>query len=117
MTLVCFLLLKGIVIGEKLRDFPFRILKILFYYLPSSIISCEKSVIILIEVPLNVMCCFFPSVPFNIYMYTFIFLFYFIFILDAWGWCTEMTQWDGTGREKGVGFRMGNMCIPVADSC
>ena len=38
-------------------------------------------------------------------------------ILDAWGWCTEMTQRDGTGREEGGGFRMGNTCIPVADSC
>ena len=27
------------------------------------------------------------------------------------------TQRDGTGREKGGGFRMGNTCIPVADSC
>ena len=26
-----------------------------------------------------------------------------------------MTQRDGTGREEG-GFRMGNTCIPVADS-
>ena len=38
-------------------------------------------------------------------------------ILDAWGWCTETTQRDGRGREKGEGFRMGNMCIPVVDSC
>ena len=30
---------------------------------------------------------------------------------------SEMTQRDGTGREDGGGFRMGNMCIPVADSC
>ena len=30
---------------------------------------------------------------------------------------SEMTQRDGTGREEGRGFRMGNMCIPVADSC
>ena len=37
-------------------------------------------------------------------------------ILDAWGWCTGMTQRDGTGREEGGGFRMGNMCMPVADS-
>ena len=29
-------------------------------------------------------------------------------ILDAWGWCTETTQRDGTGREEGGGFRMGN---------
>ena len=36
---------------------------------------------------------------------------------DAWGWCTGMTQMDGTGREVGGGFRMGNMCTPVADSC
>ena len=33
------------------------------------------------------------------------------------GCCTGMTQRDGTGREEGGGFRMGNMCIPVADSC
>ena len=29
-------------------------------------------------------------------------------ILDAWGWCTGMTQRDGMGREVGGGFRMGN---------
>ena len=28
-----------------------------------------------------------------------------------------MTQRDGTGREEGGGFRMGNTCIPVTDSC
>ena len=33
------------------------------------------------------------------------------------GLCTGMTQRDGTGREKGGVFRMGNTCIPVADSC
>ena len=38
-------------------------------------------------------------------------------ILDAWGWCTATTQRDGTGREEGGEFRMGNICIPVADSC
>ena len=38
-------------------------------------------------------------------------------ILDTWGWCTGMTQRDGTGREEGGGFRMQNTCIPVADSC
>ena len=38
-------------------------------------------------------------------------------ILDAWGWCTETTQRNGKGREEGRGFRMGNTCIPVADSC
>ena len=38
-------------------------------------------------------------------------------ILDAWGWCTRMTQRDGRGREVEGGFRMGNTCIPVADSC
>ena len=37
-------------------------------------------------------------------------------ILDAWGWCTGTTQRDGMGREEGRGFRMGNTCIPVADS-
>ena len=30
--------------------------------------------------------------------------------------CTGMTQRDGMGREEGGGFRMGNTCIPVADS-
>ena len=38
-------------------------------------------------------------------------------IQDAWGWCTGITQRDGMGREVGGGFMMGNMCIPVADSC
>ena len=37
-------------------------------------------------------------------------------ILDARGWCTGTTQRDGMGREEGGGFRMGNTCIPVADS-
>ena len=32
------------------------------------------------------------------------------------GWCTGMTQRDGMGRQEGGGFRMGNTCIPVADS-
>ena len=35
----------------------------------------------------------------------------------AQGWCTRMTLRDGMGREVGGGFRMGDMCIPVADSC
>jgi len=26
-------------------------------------------------------------------------------ILDAWGWCTEMTQRDGTEREEGERIR------------
>ena len=38
-------------------------------------------------------------------------------IQDAWGWCTRMTQRDGTGREVGGGFRMGNTWTPVVDSC
>ena len=37
-------------------------------------------------------------------------------ILDAWGWCTGMTQRDGVGREVGWGSRMGNTCTPVVDS-
>ena len=37
-------------------------------------------------------------------------------ILDAWGWCTGMTQRIDMGRKEGGGFRMGNTCIPVADS-
>ena len=38
-------------------------------------------------------------------------------IQDAWGWCTGMTQRDGMGREVGGGFRMGNTCTSVVDSC
>ena len=38
-------------------------------------------------------------------------------IQDAWSWCTVMTLRDGTGREMGAGFRMGNTCMPKADSC
>ena len=38
-------------------------------------------------------------------------------ILDAWGWCTGTNQRDGKGREEGGGFRMGNTCISVVDSC
>ena len=38
-------------------------------------------------------------------------------IQDAWAWCTGMTQRDGMGREVGGGFRIGNTCTPVADSC
>jgi len=36
---------------------------------------------------------------------------------DTRGWCTGTTQRDDTGRKEGGGFRMGNMCIPVTDSC
>ena len=32
------------------------------------------------------------------------------------GLVTGTTQRDGMGREEGGGFRMGNTCIPVADS-
>ena len=28
-----------------------------------------------------------------------------------------MTQRDGMGKEMGGGFRIGNTCIPMADSC
>ena len=38
-------------------------------------------------------------------------------IHEAWGWCTGRTQRDGMGREGGRGFRMGNMCTPMADAC
>ena len=31
--------------------------------------------------------------------------------------CLGMNQRDGMGREVGGGFRMGNMCTPVVDSC
>ena len=35
----------------------------------------------------------------------------------AQGWCTGMTLRDGMGREVGRGFRMGDTCTPMADSC
>ena len=35
----------------------------------------------------------------------------------AQGWCTGMTLRNGMGKEVGVGFRMGNLCTPMADSC
>ena len=38
-------------------------------------------------------------------------------IQDAWGWCTRMTQRDGTGKEVGGRFRMGNTCTPMVDAC
>ena len=36
---------------------------------------------------------------------------------ECMGWCTEITQRDGMGRDVGGGFRMGNTCTPMADSC
>ena len=38
-------------------------------------------------------------------------------IQDAWVWCTVMIQRDDMGRVVGGGFRIGNSCTPVADSC
>ena len=38
-------------------------------------------------------------------------------IQDTGGWCTGMTQRDDIGRVVGGGFRVGNSCTPVADSC
>jgi len=35
----------------------------------------------------------------------------------AQGQCTWMTLRDRVGREVGGGFRMGNTCITMADSC
>ena len=32
-------------------------------------------------------------------------------------WSTGMNQRDGMGKEVGGGFRMGNTCKPMADSC
>ena len=34
--------------------------------------------------------------------------------LVHWG---DPEGWDGMGREVGGGFRMGNTCTPVVDSC
>ena len=35
----------------------------------------------------------------------------------AQGWYAGMTLRDGMGREVGGGFRMGNTCSPMTDSC
>ena len=32
-------------------------------------------------------------------------------------WCTGTTLRDGMGRKVGGGFRMGDTCTPMADSC
>ena len=36
---------------------------------------------------------------------------------SACTWCTGKTQRDQVEREVGGGFRMGNTCTPMADSC
>ena len=36
---------------------------------------------------------------------------------DAQGWCTGMTLRGRMGSEVGERFRMGNICISMADSC
>ena len=36
---------------------------------------------------------------------------------DAWAWCMRMIQRDDMEWEVGGGFRIGNSCTPVADSC
>ena len=38
-------------------------------------------------------------------------------IQDACCWCMGMIQRDDMGWEVGGGFRIGNSCTPVADSC
>ena len=35
----------------------------------------------------------------------------------AQGWCTGMTLRDGMGRDVGGGFRIGDTCTSMADSC
>ena len=38
-------------------------------------------------------------------------------IQDAWGWCMGMIQRDDMGWKVGEGFRVGNSCTPMVDSC
>ena len=38
-------------------------------------------------------------------------------IQDAWDWCTGMTQRDDMGKVVEEGFRVGNSCTPVVESC
>ena len=38
-------------------------------------------------------------------------------IQGARGWCSGMTLRDGMVKEVGGGFRMGNTCTLMADSC
>ena len=47
------------------------------------------------------------------------YIYFYEFLQQSYGIdiISEMTQRDGTGREEGGGFRMGNTCIPVVDSC
>ena len=44
------------------------------------------------------------------------FFFYRTYVIWLRHKLSTQTQWDGMGREEGGGFRMGNTCIPVADS-
>ena len=43
--------------------------------------------------------------------------FFFLNETSAQGWCTGKTQRDRVEREVGGGFRMGNTCKSMADSC
>ena len=38
-------------------------------------------------------------------------------IQDVWGWCMGMIQRDDMEWEVGKGFRVGNRCTAVVDSC
>ena len=41
-------------------------------------------------------------------------------IFSAWSWAPKagaLGQPRGMGREGGGGFRMGDTCVPMADSC
>ena len=48
-------------------------------------------------------------------MHTETFIIQFVMLKETW--CTGMIQRDGMGREVGCGFRMGNTCTPMANSC
>ena len=59
---------------------------------------------------------FFVVVVFSFFLIYFIFKLYIIVLVLPNIKMNPPQVWDGMGREEGGGFRMGNTCIPVADS-
>ena len=88
--------------------FPFSILNMYCHYLLACRVSPERSAVKHMGFPLYATCCF-SLVAFNSLGW--------MHETSAQGWCTRMTQRDWMGREVGGGFRMGNTCKSMADSC
>ena len=90
------------------RFFHFSILNMYCHSLLACRVSPERSAVKHMGFPLYATCCF-SLVAFNSLGW--------MHETSAQGWCTRMTQRDWMGREVGGGFRMGNTCKSMADSC